>query len=361
MQKNLDLDDLIATNVTPDQKFADKRLYRVGDQIVSSSDIILEIYSCAKNFLIYRGKAGLGWEILDAPAWGGEAIAECQRLYQLALSSLSRRHMSQVISLLSSALSRALLSPEKPELESLFRESVSYIDRFKDDIIGRYAESPDFAIYKTRKGGVEWFHRDLPERLGPVLAEYERLRQLIGSVLPKAYKQATMDMLGSSLSVAFRSNAEEDLTVIFSGVDKFVMSRIISSYRIHLFFVSLLTTIIFLVVLLICGLTIVSDTEYLVAAGSGVVGALVSALQRNNESSIDPYISKWGLFCETLSRLVIGVIFGLLVIILARSELALAPFKDQVYALTSFAFLAGFSERFIPDLMATISSKADGK
>jgi hypothetical protein len=98
---------------------------------------------------------------------------------------------------------------------------------------------------------------------------------------------------------------------------------------------------------------------YANGAELGVLGAMISSLQRNNQLSVDPYNSSIrDIYCVVATNLLIGLIFGGLVILIAESGVALTLIKDNEPAIMFFSFIAGFSERFVPDLIATVTDKA---
>jgi len=348
-----------SNGISLDEKIRDKRLYQIGDMTFQGQEIVI-IYVCASNFIVYCGKSGsLCWEIDEIPRWAIDAIPQCSRLRGLAESYLSRSRISKVNRLLADSLAASLISSEGSDIAIFFNEAEKYIDKFKDEIKSTIAWGPEFVIYRTKNEGIQWHHQSLPAHLNQAIEEFESLKSLAYSVLPKSYHPAITTMLGSSLSVVFRKSEDDDFNSIFSGAKQFITSHVEAYLRIRLFLVNLLSTLATLFILFL----IVSYSEayksYVLGVGAGVLGAMVSALQRNNKILIDPYGSILALYGESLSRLVIGIVFGLFVVILSYSELALAPFKDNLYAITCFSFIAGFSERFVPDLMSTVAKKTE--
>jgi len=350
-----------SNEITMEQKVSDKRFYTVGD-ITASGDEIFGIYSCSTHFIIYQGKYGsLAWEIDRIPNWAKDSIPECRRLRGLAESYLNKRHLSTVNRLLSDSLSVALQSPEGTDTSTLFAEAQDYIDKYKDEIKSTIATGQEFSIYRTKNDTVQWYHRKLPDYLNKAVEEFESLQSLSNFVLPKSYRPAISRMLGSSLSVAFRKGKDEDVSSTFNDAKKFILSQTESYLRIKLFIANLISTVAFLLLLIALFLLSNINSVYLFGAGAGILGAMVSALQRNNKISIDPYGSILGLYSESISRLLVGIIFGLFVVVCAKSELALAPFKENIYAIICFSFISGFTERFVPDLMSTMAKNTNLK
>lgn len=359
----MDENDTSSTSneISLEQKIHDKRLYAVGDRTASGTEI-KGIYSSSTHYIIYQGEFGsLAWEIDKIPKWAKDAIPECRRLRGLAESYLNRRHLSRINRLLSDSLAASLQSPEGTDTNAFFKEVIDYIDKYKDEVKGTIASGQEFTIYRTKNNTVQWFHRKLPDFLNQAVEEFESLQSLSNSVLPKPYRPAISRMLGSALSVAFRKSKEDDLASTFNGARKFILSQTDAYLRIRLFLASLFSTTIVLLFLFVAHKAYDANAVYIFGTGAGILGAMVSALQRNNKITIDPYGSILGLYSESISRLLIGTIFGLFVVICAKSELALAPFKENIYAIICFSFIAGFTERFVPDLMSTVTKSTDVK
>ena len=158
-------------------------------------------------------------------------------------------------------------------------------------------------------------------------------------------------MLGAALAAAFRKGPTDDPRVPFDGVRRFICSHIDSYVRRELFLINVSLTSIFVCVLVLLFWFTGAEKVYLLAAGAGVLGAMISALQRYNKTSFGPHRSMLDLCSESISRLAIGVILGLLVVLCAKADFLITAYKDNLYGITFFAFLAGFSERFIPGMM----------
>lgn len=88
-----------------------------------------------------------------------------------------------------------------------------------------------------------------------------------------------------------------------------------------------------------------------------LAGSFLSILQRHSKMLVSHLMSHIGLSIEAFSRICIGLLFGLFTFILSKSELALAAFENNIAAVFIFTFLAGFSERFAPDLFESVGNK----
>jgi len=91
--------------------------------------------------------------------------------------------------------------------------------------------------------------------------------------------------------------------------------------------------------------------EISLGAMGGVIGALVSILQRNRELKPEPFSSVSLLAFQGITRSLLGVIFGSLIVIAAKANIALGLASNSHYAIFIIAFVSGINERFVPDLL----------
>lgn len=346
---------------TAEEKFKDKRLYSIGDASRNGSEIS-GIYGSSVDYILFWGEtAGLCWEIDEATSDVNEVLCEARRICTLASSSLTKQRSTVVYSMLADIIITTLHSVDFNYNEKLFSDILAYISKYKDEIKSVVSSGPMFTIYRVKDDFIQWHHSKLPENLRKSVEEFSTLQSLATSVLPVTHRKSVSRLLSSSLSSAFRTVKLSDDIDYFEQPRKFIYSQIESFLKVKIFYVSLITTFIMQFILL-CGYGYFgTGLEYFASASAGIFGVMVSSLQRNNKTQLDPYSSPQGLYSESISRIFIGVIFGLFIIFCAKSELALAPFKDDIYALVCFAFISGFSERFVPDLMSTVAGKANGE
>lgn len=342
---------------TLEEKIEDKRLYSIGDTTKSGSEIF-GIYASSVHYILFWGEnGGIGWEIDKLSHSANNVLSEAKRIMTLAMSTLTSNRVSVVNRMLADIISTSLSTKDYEPTDDLFDEVEGYIEKHKDEIISIVSTGPRFTIYRVKDDLIQWSHSKLPESLRKPVEDFNALQSLATSVLPKSQRKSVSRLLSASLSSAFRQETVPDNVDLFEKPRKFISSKIESHLKIKIFYVSLFTTISMLILLLSGYLYFNSGLVYFAGASAGILGTMVSSLQRNNKISIDPYTSPLGLYSEGISRIFIGIVFGLFIIFCANSELALAPFKDDIYALVCFAFIAGFSERFVPDLMSSVAGK----
>ena len=100
-----------------------------------------------------------------------------------------------------------------------------------------------------------------------------------------------------------------------------------------------------------------SSSELLLCLGSGATGALFSLLSRNSSVEVNLQDGKIYIVIQAFTITLTGLISGLILFSFANSDLAFSFAKDNVYNLIVLSIIAGFSERFIPDLFAKTTTQ----
>ena len=342
---------------TDADKVANKSLYRLGDA-TRSGNKIAAVYFSLPNVIFFRSEAGtLCWEVDNLNPVHGEAFQTFKQLAVEAESTLTKPRWLAAQKVLVAALSRAFSSETAPDCELCFKPVRDFIDKHRAEVTTVIATGPQFVVYRGSSGTVSWNHEKLPDHLTPAIDEFERLNSLVNAVMPAPHRKAAGEMLGSALGAALRKGEGTDPLAPFEGARDFIVSQTIASVRARMFVASVAATASLLVALFWLAAYASIDTKYLSAIGSGALGAMVSSLQRNSGAALNPYGSRLALYSDIFSRLVIGAVFGLIVVLAAQGDIALSAFRTNDFAMLLFSFVAGFSERFVPDLLSSTSGQ----
>ncbi|MGW6436733.1 hypothetical protein ACWFPQ_26235 [Peribacillus butanolivorans] len=338
-------------------KSSRKKYYKIGDK--SKNGITIKsIISQNKDMIFYIGEnEGMGWEITNVKSERDVAVvAEFQRLNAIVESRVARKYRFKIKTLLGRTTFHALYSDDE-DIHLFFEPVKNMIEDSNKEIDRILSEGPNFEIYKTSRGGVSYWYRDIPDYLKPAITEFNQMRNFSAITLPKKDKQLVNSQLASSLSVAFNSQKNEDVLKGFTKLESFINSRANSHAK--FWYISYNSILFGAIVLLSLLLYLYSDINkvFIVGAVGGLVGAFLSTLTRIDKLSFDILAPFRNVVLQGYSRLLVGIISGLFIIIASKSNLALGTYSENINSLAVFALISGFSERFVPDLISTLSTK----
>jgi len=101
-----------------------------------------------------------------------------------------------------------------------------------------------------------------------------------------------------------------------------------------------------------------NDKNIFLCSIGGGIGSLLSVLHKNLSISFIIAQKKKYILTEALVKILLGMLFGGVLYIIIKSNLILGVVGDNKYALVFFSLLAGFSERFIPNLFKKLENNS---
>jgi hypothetical protein len=215
-----------------------------------------------------------------------------------------------------------------------------------------------FCVYITQEDAVGWHYTQLPEHLRPAIANFQFLNGIASSTLKKKQRPQVALLLGTALYAALLSQPDEDAVRHFESARNFIYSKGTQLSRLAYVLLSLLFAII------ITGLAFVVykyspasegfRVGLLVGISGGVIGAVISIIQRSRNLRIDPLDSAIVLALHGLTRVALGAIFGMLLVVASKADIALCHFSENPWGLFGLSAAAGFTERWIPELLEHI-------
>lgn len=216
--------------------------------------------------------------------------------------------------------------------------------------------TPTCAIFVNEEGMLRWRvdHDKLPSAHGAIAEATDLQNQARSGVLSERARQRSLFVIGVALARAFEDIPSPGITDYFATARAFITAR--RREALHMFY---------LFAAISMGLVLVATTlgfrsagsplePFFVAAALGAAGAVVSVLQRFRDINIETYTSRVYTATAGVSRTVFGAAFGVVLLLLHKSDLVLSVAKTNPSFIALACFVAGFSERMIPELLARI-------
>lgn len=225
-------------------------------------------------------------------------------------------------------------------------------------------QSTTAAVYQTEDGHLRWSYfgnsKILPDEKKPAVAMFDGLMQTVKVYLSDTHKEECLKLLGKSLFRALDSEVSLDGPNHFenaaSTIEDLAQQNARFSY-VSFCFAALA------VVLLVGGLSIWAlalEEVWEIGAWCGILGAAgaaISVAHRIRNLNIEWKSQRKLLAAEGFARILVGFFFGVLFCLMCKGDLVLGALKSNYLALLVFSTIAGFSERFIPELMEKLEAR----
>jgi hypothetical protein len=226
-------------------------------------------------------------------------------------------------------------------------------------------QSKTVAVYQTDDGHLRWsyFGNDeiVPDEKKPFLATFDGLMQTIKAYLSDAHKDDCLKLLGKSLFRALDTEVSQSGSNHFEEIASTIEN--IAQQNARFSYVSFCFAALGVCVALSALSVWVFSLEELWGMGvwcgvMGAAGAAISIAHRIRDLSIEWKSQPKLLAAEGCARILVGFFFGVLFYLMCKSDLVLGALNDNFLALLVFSTIAGFSERFIPELMEKLEARA---
>lgn len=336
---------------------------RIGDTY--DNRVIDFIHGQRSDYIVYETEGRLAYDAHDTLPNRRIATDRSDELMARSELVLKGTNSASVKKLMAMALVRAFAA----DSEDRTLEAFAPIEKFIDDnapvgtVFGR---TPDYIIFTDKDGELVAECPYLPETGVPILAEFERLKQLASTNLRREDTVAAQRILGHEISSALR-NTSAALTPseAFASSREFIGQRLGADVSNRYVFATLIAAALIGILLLLAvafpAKWLVSDARAVaLGAFAGLLGVSISVLQRSGSLVLTQFPSKTQIVVQAIVRILLGVVFGVLVVIAVKGNVAFGTFKGEMRALFLLAVAAAFSERLIPDLLTKIGETANG-
>jgi hypothetical protein len=198
-------------------------------------------------------------------------------------------------------------------------------------------------------------------------ANAKRLEIRIDTELWRRYRKYARRLVASCLSVALIEDAgksQAKCNECFKEAEELVDTKIAETTRLLYLLCAFGVTVVVSTVIL--SIPLFYQVQYLPFIGGafGVLGSFVSVLQRFRKIKIDEYSTTIYTSVGGITRTLLGFLFGALFVIAYKAGVFGISSSSGVtneYFTYTFAFISGFSERFIPELIAKAESGSKSK
>jgi hypothetical protein len=238
------------------------------------------------------------------------------------------------------------------------------------DILCTIGEKIAFIVGQTNKAGVflteegfarwEWYEGEkVPTDLKTWIGKFGNLAYYLRASVPKKRRRNPAMQLATALYSALHSENPEERAAVFAPVEQEIAaaSRVSSSFR--YICGSIATAIVSALIMWIVTLWTPAENHFLCfGAIAGGFGASISVLIRAHTLSLERTAPLWGAALQGATRTVLGVAFGVVMVVAIKCELVLAFFKESLYGMFVSGIMAGFSERAVPELPEGLAEKA---
>lgn len=220
-------------------------------------------------------------------------------------------------------------------------------------------QSASVRVYTTTDNQLRWDYLanegHVPVELAPALSAFDGLMTEISTTVPKDRRAVAYAQLGKALFNALDAANAKGIEDSFKGVRNFVATCALHAARFRYIIAFLIASAILAASCLVLAQFVTSPPNLallLTAAASGTGGAAMSVLYRSSRLALDPTAHTGFLILQGIARAILGALFGCFIVLACQGELILAFAKDHPLALYPLAVVAGYSERFVPEIMS---------
>lgn len=210
-------------------------------------------------------------------------------------------------------------------------------------------------VFWDSRNGISYEYQDILVNPNLIINKYKELNGKISFEFPSNHKDRLKGRLASCLFSALSEKSDADGLNHFENIYEDIKT-LKSPAEMKAFFIvlSIVSCSVMALVLggvfLLLGANTNSWSFVTICGSSGTIGSLFSLLQRNKEIDIELTTQNTFVFMQVISHVFFGAFAGGILFVASKGDLAFGFANENVYALITLSIIAGFSERFIPDM-----------
>lgn len=332
--------------------------YKVGDSLQNGVKID-RIEGYGPYYLIYWAEGRLYYRVESFPEHLKCALHEFDSLNARYDTELRGTYYKDFNNIMARCLAKALKSNYGEDPLEYFTPAKVFLEE-KGPLTKIYGFGRNFIVFKDKQGSVQWECKNISDSIKEVIRVYDELGILSRATLPKIEQNEAREILARELTNALRSENKDNLDSIFSSSKSFLQKRAISYSRTRYLLASLLSGSLVLSSLFIWSyiFSIENTLSNYIAWGAigGTLGSIVSVMHRLNKLELDLIAPYWHTIIQAISRVILGLCFGIIAVIAIKTNLALGVFKQELLGCVLASVIAGFSERLIPDILDNLAT-----
>jgi hypothetical protein len=232
--------------------------------------------------------------------------------------------------------------------------------RSGDVIADILAKGDRCCVFLDSSGYLQWEYDEKVciDGESSVATALELLARLKVTAPRKKTLRRAQSLIAAALSRAFEERRENDGRDFFSAAAAYIDAR--RTEVLHIWYVSaaLITAALLSTGVLSFAHLNPAMSDFLrLAAPMGACGAVISVALRFREIPIELYSSRGYTAIGGFLRVFFGAAFGAIALLFQRAGLLLTVLGTDAFTIASVAFVAGFSERFVPDLIVSLEQR----
>lgn len=352
--------------MTEDKSEASSRIafqeYVTGAELPDGT-IIDYVFSKGRNYVIFqrKGRRSISYKWKALKPEQRTLISKFESLEAKAQRKFRGAHFNDFNPLLISTLRAVFQDANFETTTEAFCELENYIN-VTGEVKAVIAQTTEFVVWLDDRDMVRYHCNAHLVGVEHSIAEYTRLKALGISVLPDSSKKHFFRQLGASLASALRLKPGPETVNLFQPIEDLIQSILENHLRIkYLALTSISACLLIWAAFVAYQFNILHDFLHgsLVGVSGGFLGAMISVLERSKTLHVAVSESPSLIVFHGTMRIVLGGAFGFIAFAAAKSGLAFSILNTTNAALLLLGIVAGFSERLIPELIQSISTKTD--
>jgi hypothetical protein len=223
-----------------------------------------------------------------------------------------------------------------------------------------YGTSDVAIVYRDTDGKVNWqIASDSISRTQNLVNQaYDRLAARVKGSLSSHQRTGFHDQLAAAFFLALTESDEKVALAAFSDCESLISEASLHRARFIYVVAGTITAAIAAVSVYVLA-WVHAEPPHTLALGAlaGVAGAWTSILIRSATLALGPFQASGQYTFQGATRILLGGLFGLFAAIAAKANLLVGFAFDNQWVMAVITFFAGFSERFVPELLQSLEKQ----